>query len=369
MGKPSTQSQQISFDDDDDILSGLGLDNETPKTPPSKIPSFKPHQAAKGGTPQNAERPAPPTPAGLDDGEGEEETVQFGGYVPSMGDPSPNSASTARRRRGSNSFPFTMEPTAKKSVRFSGELESEEPKMRGGEEDKGIPQRTPRANRTGFAPSSGEDLEEISPPSQSSFPSHRPRATANDEFSNSLLLGPSEEPQTKGRRRESEEGKLEHPIFPWQKGAGSTVPTPSNTASSKASSTPPVVPSQEEGMAVSDTKEAKAPGHAMGRTFKWRKPARGQVVVDAKEETDVNKSGGKEPDGGLALPEMRDPVNGSGRREPERGQAVQELEKKVQELEKKVQELEKALEEAKAECTKLQVSPGGVEGVAEWVES
>ena len=394
MVKPSQSPAQITFDDgdDDDILSGLGLGNATPapKAPPSKASSFTPHQAARGGgTPRSTERPAPPTPSGLDSGEGEEEAVQFGGYVPSMAEPSPNSASTARRRRESNGF-LTQQSAASKSVRFSEELESEEPhsappKTRGGEEDKRVPPRAPRGNRAGFAPpSSDEDLEEISPPSRdfplrdSPLPSQRSRASAHDEFSDSMLLGPQEEEPPKGG---GEEAKLEHPIFPWQRGAGNRASAgraPGHTPSPMASITPPVASSHEEYMAVP---EVKGPVRAASRP-RGKKPERGQTLPDAREvggpnagggvpaevreaRGSIDRTGGWEPERGQ-LREARGSIDRTGGWEPDRGGQLREARGSIDrtggwEPERGgqlVQELEKALEEAKAECARLQVRLG-----------
>lgn len=274
--KPEARSKpvgpQIKFEDedDDDILSGLGLgeDKKTsvPKIASSKTSSLAPQHKARGT--QDREHLATPTPTD-EDGD-EEETVQFGGYVPSMVDPSPKSSSVARRRKA-KSIPITA--PHKKMVRFSDQLEDERPRPspHGAvttrdkkvsdpmeEEEIAWSAESPITSRNrGPPPSSGRDESTPSPnfPSRDS-PSLGPSAP-DDELSDAAVLsGPLEVPAQSRTRSASEGVRLEHPMFPWQKarhGDGnrrSMVSTSSPAPPSSSSSSSNVMPASREGVVV-----------------------------------------------------------------------------------------------------------------------
>ncbi len=243
-GKPSS-GPQINFDDDDDddLLSGLGLDEDKrdrsaavaqkqqglpssgSKGPPSSLVVPK-KQGEK--TKAASFSSSSTSKAGDDD---TEETVQFGGYAPSVADSSrPRSSMSGRKRRAESEFltarPSTAPNVAKKSVRFSDDLERTKrpssPLVRGDrqkefskksaemvEEDELPPQKLKEPVSISSTPQSEDkarDMFEKAPPNGRHL-----------SLQNSPPSPESLEPPRERSRATSEGAALEHPIFPWQK--------------------------------------------------------------------------------------------------------------------------------------------------------
>lgn len=258
---------QIKFDDgdDDDILSGLGFGDEDRKSankkpPPAGLPKKTPASAQQqqqqvlSGSHQSKPKAVAPPPSsapksGADEkGEDDGELFQFGGYVPSVADPSPRSrpATSGRKRGGSEptSRPSTAPPSqqAKKVVRFSDKLEESSPppssssspspgkapRMAADDSSRSRANATrssslqslskaepaaPQASNEDLRTRAGSVSEQVLPSSARS----RPVASLLDENGPDPLLGSEGEGGRAAQIIGEEEVKLEHPTFPWQK--------------------------------------------------------------------------------------------------------------------------------------------------------
>lgn len=140
IGESSFNSTKIDFDDeDDDILSGMGLDDSNSKA----ITSSKQQQRQRSRLDELLGKKKPVAavdenkkPIGpADDGEGmkvgEEDGFQFGGYLPSAATESSTTSGSKlpSSRRQQNSDSLTFRPSsapgpAKKTVRFAEEVEN-----------------------------------------------------------------------------------------------------------------------------------------------------------------------------------------------------------------------------------------------------
>ena len=228
VSKPVVQTKStFDDDDDDDILTGLGLGGGDDAKRPTPTPAGPAPRTSTSANPApristSAPRistpasPAPRTstapPGVLHQAKGklappsddkaidadEEETVQFGGYTPSVG---VSSATVSRRRSAKSSSlparPYTS-PATRKSVRFSDVVESD------------------------VRPSTGDagGSTQLSPPEQAEEEGvsvggdqRKGLSSYDDDMGNPELFETVSDPT----RNTREEVRLEHPMFPWQK--------------------------------------------------------------------------------------------------------------------------------------------------------
>lgn len=225
ISKPVVQPiSTFDDDDDDDILTGLGLGDDdagrhAPRTSTTSTPA-SPTPRTSTSKPLSTTTPRPRSPAGvLRQGRGEpapppddkaidaeeEETVQFGGYTPSVG---VSSAAVGRRRAAKSSSlparPFTS-PAMRKTVRFSDVVESDVRPSTG----------AARENTQLSPPGGGEQAEEGGGVSVKNMGGDGSKGlpSYDGDLGNSELFETVSD-QTKSSR---EKMRLEHPTFPWQK--------------------------------------------------------------------------------------------------------------------------------------------------------
>lgn len=133
--RESFNSTKVDFDDeDDDILSGMGLDesNSKPtasskKQQGSRLDELLGKKQKQAPTPEEPKNSAASVLSGNVKDE-EEDGFQFGGYLPSAAtDSSGSKLPTSRRRRGSDSLtsrPSSAPSQTKKTVRFAEAVEN-----------------------------------------------------------------------------------------------------------------------------------------------------------------------------------------------------------------------------------------------------
>ena len=248
--KPAAKSKslQITFDDDDDadLLSGLGFDDNDKKEKPAK-PAAQKKQGTSGlasKEPPSSSTASRKQGAGglggkkLDDsfaaevgGEGDtEEPVQFGGYVPSVADSSRPKSVLGRKRRADSEFittrPSTAPSPAKKTVRFSEDLEqslAERPLKKSSDvEKKGDNEELlpSQKHKESASASSTPQSEDKKAPSKTRHTSLQPSPSSPDSY----MLQEAEPRETLHETsQDTGEGPaLEHPLFPWQRPKDST---------------------------------------------------------------------------------------------------------------------------------------------------
>lgn len=260
--KPNASLVNFDDEDDDDILSGMGLDSNSKKnrsntsgvkdnTQPVVAPGASEEKAMSMG------RSLPKKDGGSKSGT-EGEGFQFGGYTPSIVDSSPRSRSALSRRRGSETNTITPRPSSvptpsKKSVRFSDEPLQPSPKK--GEEKSNKPlvgedsqaKEKEESLDTGFQSKFGrgsgrgsatptieigprEDIsDQVSQHGMSSSPPRSGRLSTHKTTAASIFDESNEETKPQKDLSGREEPKLEHPVFPWEK----TEPTLTKKTSSQ----------------------------------------------------------------------------------------------------------------------------------------
>lgn len=260
ISRPKFKPSQVNFDDndDDDILSGLGFEDDKVAPPTNNNLAVASQQRGVQKAHQTKEKAAPPTSKSAVVGEGEEETVQFGGYIPSVSDSSSKSSERRRGRGESSSLtlrPSTAPSAAKKTVRFSEQLEeSERPSSAM------LTRETPKLTLKGSRRVEAKDAKATKPVvkersasdsrvvqirdenvSEQVHPltSRVQSSLKEDENQVNSLEAESREWRTlsQDRMRDSS-SQLEHPVFPWQKAEQSAVKTTSRQSRSSRTTLP-----------------------------------------------------------------------------------------------------------------------------------
>ncbi len=282
--KNKSSGFQVNFDDDDDndILSGLGFDDKekTSSAIPPRSSSLAPSSLFSNiqkGKKKESVSIAAQEP--VDEDESGNEDFQFGGYSPSISDPSPRPRSRSNIRHRSKTESL-VPSDQKKSVRFSDKLEENDrpPFSSSATEEevtkpssKEMRQENTKISRASKKPepaaASIEEIshQEISPVGRKNrlSPSYQ-EDTATEALASEKSGKDSPPALLPGKGGKDEEDNedlgLELPVFPWQKSLKNSQSKKSSPSQNSSTSpplpvTPAPLPSQDVGESYEGVRE------------------------------------------------------------------------------------------------------------------